>query len=429
MSKYKFNIKCGAKLTSVEIEADTYEDALKEVKKQALRFKGDKVNTKFDRNKLDTRDSEVAWQEFNSNDRIVSKRKEFKDKDARDKFINKLVEKDNFYTILGTRDSVNGSVDDFFNKRKGKSKTEVEKIVILAKGNPNAEKAYIKWKSEVKDALPITYSIKVSEYKGKLKIDVENEYWDSSDYAFYDGQKIYSYSENAANFVKKALNDLKINPKSLKAGQKIRQKVKDSKIFYVKYIDLKKDDGKELIKYFKDVKEAKKFVDLDGKDIIVKASNITTKDSKPFKVDKKIMHEKDANGKILYLVKSGDFYVTTNDPTGHGGGIFDVNLKNAQETFKSNLLITKLEKKYGKQEVYKKYLAGATDASVTVYTDPWSSENGGKQPRGYGFWAFAYTRRPDIKDVFFFNGNYADCKKKAIEKAKADGKTAIYVLS
>lgn len=615
MAKYKFNIKCGAKLTSVEIEADTYEDALKEVKKQALRYKGEKVDTKFDKNKLDTRDysapvkgnyflkgdkvdyngrkgvvknaygdvvvvqlegdpkgdyshlsyytvkhvkdanefvkyfavvtnkktgeqksvaehdrrkldstvlfalkqwgwdkkdvdikysitkdAEVAWQEFNSSDRVVTKRKEFKDKESRDKFINKLVEKDNFYTILGTRDSdveFEAAVDVAYKLGKihGFDREKITRLIVSSnafKGKKVNTFAAVtealnrakKEGKQVKDALPITYSIKVSEYKGKLKIDVENEYWDSSDYAFYDGQKIYSYSKNAADFVKKALNDLKIDPKSLKVGQKIRQKVKDAKfglhlikyidvdgkeqneyikgypadvdkrvkdlknhdckllkqqyyvnwnkdakVFYVKYVDLKSDNGKELIKYFKDVKEAKNFVDLDGKDIIIKASNITTKDSKPFKVDKVIMHEKDANGKMLYLVKSDNFYVTTVDPTGRGGGIFDLNLKNAQETFKSNILMAKLEKKYGKQEGRKKYLAGATDASVSVYTDPWSWENGGKQPKGYGHWAFAYTRRPDIKDVFFFAGNYADCKKKAIEKAKSEGKTAIYVLS
>lgn len=69
------------------------------------------------------------------------------------------------------------------------------------------------------------------------------------------------------------------------------------------------------------------------------------------------------------------------------------------------------------------------DASISVYTGPWSNANGGKQPRGNGYWAFAYRRNPDVDEMFFFSGSYADAKKKAIEKAKADGKTAIYVLS
>lgn len=46
---------------------------------------------------------EIVWQEFNKNDRIVTKRKEFKTEEAMKKFIEKLVEKDNFYTILATR--------------------------------------------------------------------------------------------------------------------------------------------------------------------------------------------------------------------------------------------------------------------------------------------------------------------------------------
>lgn len=46
---------------------------------------------------------EVAWEEFGKNDRIVSKRKAFKTVDSRDKFIEKLCEKDSFYRILGVR--------------------------------------------------------------------------------------------------------------------------------------------------------------------------------------------------------------------------------------------------------------------------------------------------------------------------------------
>lgn len=46
---------------------------------------------------------EVAWQEFNKNDRLVTKRKSFKTAEAMEKFIEKLFEKDNFHTILATR--------------------------------------------------------------------------------------------------------------------------------------------------------------------------------------------------------------------------------------------------------------------------------------------------------------------------------------
>ena len=83
----------------------------------------------------------------------------------------------------------------------------------------------------------------------------------------------------------------------------------------------------------------------------------------------------------------------------------------------------------GQQEAYKRFIAGATDATVSVYTGPWSNANYGKQPRGYGYWAFAYKRNPNVDEMFFFSGNYVDAKKKAVEKAKAEGKTAIYVLS
>ena len=46
---------------------------------------------------------ELVWQEFNKSDRIVTKRKSFKTEEAMQKFIEKLTEKDNFYTILATR--------------------------------------------------------------------------------------------------------------------------------------------------------------------------------------------------------------------------------------------------------------------------------------------------------------------------------------
>jgi len=46
---------------------------------------------------------EIVWQEFNKSDRIVTKRKSFKTEEAMQKFVEKLTEKDNFYTILATR--------------------------------------------------------------------------------------------------------------------------------------------------------------------------------------------------------------------------------------------------------------------------------------------------------------------------------------
>lgn len=46
---------------------------------------------------------EIVWQEFNKSDRIVTKRKSFKTEEAMQKFIEKVIEKDNFYTIRATR--------------------------------------------------------------------------------------------------------------------------------------------------------------------------------------------------------------------------------------------------------------------------------------------------------------------------------------
>lgn len=46
---------------------------------------------------------EVMWQEFNKSDRLVTKRKSFKTTEAMEKFIEKVSENDNFYTILATR--------------------------------------------------------------------------------------------------------------------------------------------------------------------------------------------------------------------------------------------------------------------------------------------------------------------------------------
>lgn len=55
---------------------------------------------------------------------------------------------------VNTKDSTLGSVEEHYNKMVGKSKSEVEKIVASAKGNPNADLAYKKWKgTSAKDSL------------------------------------------------------------------------------------------------------------------------------------------------------------------------------------------------------------------------------------------------------------------------------------
>lgn len=46
---------------------------------------------------------ELMWQEFNKSDRLITKRKTFKTDEAMQKFIEKLIEKENFYTMLATR--------------------------------------------------------------------------------------------------------------------------------------------------------------------------------------------------------------------------------------------------------------------------------------------------------------------------------------
>ena len=46
---------------------------------------------------------ELMWQEFNKSDRLVTKRKTFKTDEDMQKFIEKLIEKENFYIVLATR--------------------------------------------------------------------------------------------------------------------------------------------------------------------------------------------------------------------------------------------------------------------------------------------------------------------------------------
>lgn len=46
---------------------------------------------------------------------------------------------------VNTKDAAVGSVQEYYDKMVGKTKAEVEKIVMNAKGNPNADLAYKKW--------------------------------------------------------------------------------------------------------------------------------------------------------------------------------------------------------------------------------------------------------------------------------------------
>lgn len=78
-------------------------------------------------------------------------------------------------------------------------------------------------KVKVKDAMKFNYKIEASAYKdGVIKIKVSNDYWDTSDYAFWDGKKIYSYSSVAADYVKNALKDVNVDPRTIKPGYKKR---------------------------------------------------------------------------------------------------------------------------------------------------------------------------------------------------------------
>ncbi len=44
----------------------------------------------------------IRWQEFNKKDQLVMKEKYFKTEKALNKFIEKLIQKDNFYSIYAT---------------------------------------------------------------------------------------------------------------------------------------------------------------------------------------------------------------------------------------------------------------------------------------------------------------------------------------
>ena len=71
---------------------------------------------------------------------------------------------------VNTKDGTLGSVVDYYNQMKGKSKSEVERILASAKGNPNAYLAYKEWKKrydKAKDSKAIDKLAKVPDNKLK----------------------------------------------------------------------------------------------------------------------------------------------------------------------------------------------------------------------------------------------------------------------
>ena len=92
---------------------------------------------------------------------------------------------------VNTKDGTYGTVLDYYNQMKGKSKSEVEKILASAEGNPNAYLAYKEWKkrydkakdAKAKDANTLYETFAhgnskhagVLEMNGKVKVVVWNE--------------------------------------------------------------------------------------------------------------------------------------------------------------------------------------------------------------------------------------------------------------
>lgn len=56
MKEYSYSIRIGGDLRRVKVKANNASEALDKVKKEAIKFKMDRVSTKFDNNKLSTRD-------------------------------------------------------------------------------------------------------------------------------------------------------------------------------------------------------------------------------------------------------------------------------------------------------------------------------------------------------------------------------------
>lgn len=65
-------------------------------------------------------------------------------------------------------------------------------------------------------------------------------------------------------------------------------------------------------------------------------------------------------------------------------------------------------------------------SQVSVNTGAYTSIYG-KEPIGSGHWAFGYTRDPEIKDVKWYFGTYAEARKQAIAEAAASGHRSVYV--
>jgi hypothetical protein len=51
----------------------------------------------------------------------------------------------------------------------------------------------------------------------------------------------------------------------------------------------------------------------------------------------------------------------------------------------------------------------------------------GHEPKGRGAWAFGFCKNPDIKDVLWFSGTYAEARRQAVAAAVAAGRSTIYV--
>jgi hypothetical protein len=74
----------------------------------------------------------------------------------------------------------------------------------------------------------LLYTVKVSEYKDELRIDVTHHYFDNHDYAFMsDIGRVHSYSDNAAKFVDGVLIDMEKNIKGFDSREL------DVKTYYV----------------------------------------------------------------------------------------------------------------------------------------------------------------------------------------------------
>ena len=59
---------------------------------------------------------------------------------------------------IEVKDAINGSVQDFLDMMQGKNQFQVEQIIKKAKGNPNADEAYRRWKKQnIKDAIDYDY--------------------------------------------------------------------------------------------------------------------------------------------------------------------------------------------------------------------------------------------------------------------------------